>query len=190
MTALFPLHTVLVPGGLLPLRLFETRYLDLVSECLREDKGFGVILIEQGSEVGAPPDIFTTGTYARIIDWQQNLDGLLGITIEGQRRFRVLDSKPRSNQLLEARITWLEEGEDKTVSALKADIIPWLKQIADSIPLSLTDESGRDRTAGWASYRLLELLPLEMPIKQRLLEIDDPVQRLETLYTLFQDEHS
>lgn len=184
---LFPLHTILVPGGLLPLRIFEARYLDLVSACLREDKGFGVILIEQGYEVGEPAQVFPVGTYARISDWQKYPDGLLGITIEGQRRFRVRETQTRPNRLLEARIDWLEEDGDGPVTALDGGVLAGLRTFVESISLSFADDTGRERSLAWVSYRLLERLPLAMPVKQSLLETDDAKERLEKLCALLQE---
>ena len=86
---LFPLSTVLFPEGELKLRLFEPRYLDMVSECLRMDTGFGICLISAGKEAGQAAEFFSLGTYARIIDFEQMSDGLLGINVRGERRFRV-----------------------------------------------------------------------------------------------------
>lgn len=188
---LFPLHTVLVPGALLPLRIFETRYLDLVSECLRATSGFGVNLIKQGSEVGKPASVHPTGTYARIVDWQKQPDGLLGITIEGQHRFRVRATQVRPNRLLEARVDWLQEDGDGPVTELDSEILVWLRGFAGSVSLSLIDEAGRERSQAWVSYRLLELLHLPLPVKQVLLEVDAPAVRLEKLCSLLRgaDDH-
>ena len=141
---LFPLHTVLVPGGSVPLRLFEARYLDLVSRCLRDASGFGVNLIERGSEVGEPAAVYPVGTLARIADWRQLPDGLLGITVEGHDRYRVLETRIRPDRLLEARVAWLAEGEDRAVTELDDEFLSWLKTLADLVQLSLKDESGRD----------------------------------------------
>jgi len=80
---LFPLHTVLFPGGPLPLRIFEARYLDMVSDCLKRDRGFGVVLIEQGREVGEAASCHEVGTLARIIDWDKRDHGLLEIICQG-----------------------------------------------------------------------------------------------------------
>ena len=88
---LFPLHTVLFPGGLLPLRIFESRYLDMISDCLRNDRGFGVCLISAGREVGDGAECFDVGTLARIQDWDSTPDGLLGIIARGEQRFDSLD---------------------------------------------------------------------------------------------------
>ena len=89
---LFPLNTVLFPGGPLPLRIFETRYIDMVKDCVKDDAPFGVLLIREGGETGAATT-HTVGTLARITDWYQGSDGLLGVTAVGERRFRLLSSE-------------------------------------------------------------------------------------------------
>ena len=94
---LFPLHTVLYPHGRMPLRIFEPRYVDMVSECMKTGRGFGVCLIRQGSETGPAATCFNTGTYAEIIDFSRQADGLLTITIEGKRRFKVLQTGVQNN---------------------------------------------------------------------------------------------
>ena len=96
---LFPLHTVLFPGGPLPLRIFEARYLDMVSQCLQEDSGFGVCMIRHGREVGEPASTENMGVVARIVDWHQRHDGLLGITAIGEQRFRIASVRIQDNQL-------------------------------------------------------------------------------------------
>ena len=96
---LFPLRTVLFPGGPLPLRIFEQRYLDMISSCLKRDEPFGVVLIRSGSEVGSA-EVYDSGTLARITDWYQGSDGLLGITATGTDRFRIRSSSRQPDGLL------------------------------------------------------------------------------------------
>jgi Lon protease-like protein len=95
---LFPLGTVLFPGGPLPLRIFEQRYLDMISSCLKNDSRFGVLLIRTGKETG-DATTHSVGTLARIVDWYQGSDGLLGITAIGEERFRLLQSERQENGL-------------------------------------------------------------------------------------------
>ena len=85
---LFPLRTVLFPGGPQPLRVFEPRYLDMLSRCMKTDSRFGVILIQEGQETG-PADLWEVGTAARVVDWYMGSDSVLGITTLGTRRFRL-----------------------------------------------------------------------------------------------------
>ncbi|HEY7377666.1 MAG TPA: LON peptidase substrate-binding domain-containing protein, partial [Steroidobacteraceae bacterium] len=96
--ALFPLNTVLFPGGPLPLRIFEPRYIDMVRRCLREQRGFGVVLIRSGNEVG-PAEFESVGTLARIVDFHALSDGLLGLVNVGERRFRVISRRRQDDGL-------------------------------------------------------------------------------------------
>lgn len=178
---LFPLHTVLFPGGVLPLRIFERRYLELVADCLRNDCGFGVCLIRSGHEVGDAAEAFTVGTLARIQDWDNTPEGLLAITVRGERRFRVLRCEVRADQLSVARIEWLDEPATVALPLEYAPLARLLEHLLDdldppfrTLPRALDD-------AGWVGARLIELLPLDPLEKQVLLELDDPLRRLTTV---------
>ena len=105
--ALFPLNTVLFPGGPLVLRIFEARYLDLVKRCMRDGTGFGVVQIREGQEAGGPALTFDVGTYARIVDFSQQPDGLLGIRALGERRFRIVERRRARDGLNLADVEWL-----------------------------------------------------------------------------------
>lgn len=181
---LFPLNTVLFPGGCLPLRIFEARYLDMVSQCLRTDQGFGVCLIRKGSEVGGAAQCFETGTYARIVDWNQQADGLLGIKVSGEQRFRIIHSAISANKLLEAEIEWLQ---DEPPLDLPDDFQPLREmfiQLVQQLRLPYQDELEKSADAVWLGHRLAELLPFELEIKQALLELPDSIERMQHLQTL------
>src|SRR3569623_49234 len=107
---LFPLNSVLFPGGVLPLRIFEPRYMEMVSVCMKEQSGFGVSLILSGKEVGEAATTYEVGTLVNIIDWDQRDDGLLGITVQGQQRFRIHATNVRSSQLVMAEVELLDEA--------------------------------------------------------------------------------
>ena len=109
---IFPLNVVLFPEGDLQLRLFEPRYIDMVRNCMKDDTGFGICLIKDGKEAGEAAQIFPLGTYSRIVDWEQMDDGLLGITVVGERRFRVETSKLQQDNLRTAEVTWLDEQDE------------------------------------------------------------------------------
>ncbi|KAB7623020.1 LON peptidase substrate-binding domain-containing protein [Alkalilimnicola sp. S0819] len=178
---LFPLHTVLFPGGLLRLRVFEPRYLDLVRDCLRNDAPFGVCLIERGLEVGPAALPYALGTSARIIDWERAPNGLLGITVRGERRFRIYDVHVGALELQMGDIEWLPEAPELALpdeySALAARLERILAQsgcLPESEPLRFND-------AYWVGCRLAEVLPLRLEDKQALLALDDPVALLASL---------
>jgi len=177
-TLLFPLSTVLFPGGRLPLRIFEPRYLDLVSECLREDREFGICYLKSGSEVGPAAEPHAVGTLARITDWHQYDDGLLGIIALGETRFRLGATATRENGLLTGSILRFEDqparalpGEYEPLKKITGKLIERAGLLYDGLPTNYDD-------ATWLSFRLAELLPLPLAHKQRLLELEDPIDRL------------
>ena len=181
---LFPLNTVLFPGGPLPLRIFETRYVDMVRRCMREDCPFGVVLIRAGAEVGAVGDTAEIGTTARIVDFHSLADGLLGITCMGERKFRILKRWQQSDGLNLADIEFVpaEEaaevpGEFLHLGELLRKVLPELGELYAEVPKHFND-------ASWVGHRLAEILPVALSEKQHCLELDDPVLRLQRLNPL------
>lgn len=183
---LFPLHTVLFPGGPLPLRVFEPRYLQMIGDCLRNEGCFGVCLISDGREVGEAATPHDTGTTARIIDWHQRHDGLLGITARGERRFRVLAREVQRNQLTVAKVELLPDDAELEVPDKYLPLAELVRRILDQAGHYYADLPRRYGDAAWVGYRLSELLPLSLPRRQYLLEIEDPVARLEQLFDLLE----
>lgn len=178
---IFPLRTVLFPDGPLQLRIFEPRYLDMVSQCLRDETGFGVCLIAEGSEVGQPAKPYRTGTLARIVDWQQRRDGLLGITALGQQRFRIQKTQTMPNRLLTADVEILASTGSDALPPQPTTIHNMLERILELEELGYAYTTARWDSAHWLSCRLAEILPLEMSVRQQLLEMDAPHDRLRTL---------
>ena len=156
---LFPLRTVLYPGGPLPLRIFEPRYLDMVSSCMKSDSPFGVVLIRRGTETG-PASTYDVGTLAKIADWYQGSDGLLGITALGKQRFRLAEVERQDDGLNVAQIDVIAE---ETTVALPPDYQP-MAQILAGVLGNLgrlyenLDKNYED--ASWVSYRFAEILPI------------------------------
>jgi Lon protease-like protein len=180
--ALFPLEAVLFPGGLLDLRIFERRYLDMVSRCAREDAAFGVCLILKGQETGTPAIPAAVGTLARIRDFHTLPDGLLGIRVEGTERFRVTTTRVRDNGLVHGRVqVWPPEPSLPlpVEHALLAEILERLHDRPGGRH-ALVDRACYD-DAVWVGYRLAEALPLATTERQHLLQLDDPLQRLDGL---------
>ncbi len=178
--ALFPLRTVLFPGGPLELRIFEPRYLDMIRGVLKTQTEFGVVQILTGGEVGASETV-EVGTGARIVDFSELPDGLLGISCRGTRRFRVKSRRQQRDGLNLGVVAWLEEPG---TIALPPAFRP-LGQFAESLLAEFADTYSGTETklddAGWVGYRLSEILPLSPAEKQRSLELDDPVERLALL---------
>jgi Lon protease-like protein len=174
---LFPLSTVLYPGGPLPLRIFEPRYLDMISKCLRDDSPFGVLLIRSGSETG-PATTYEIGTLARIKDWYQGSDGLLGVTAIGEQRFRLISTERQPDGLNVGEIELLESedhfslpDEFKPLAQVLAGVLDDLGRLYESLDRQYED-------AGWVGYRFAEILPISPEQKQSCLEADDAMQRL------------
>lgn len=189
--ALFPLNTVLFPGGPLPLRIFETRYTDMVRRCMREESAFGVLLIRAGVEAGEVASSADIGTSARIVDFSQLPDGLLGISCRGERRFRVVSRRRQADGLNFATIEWLPAepktavpGEYQHLANLLRRVLPELGEIYQSVPKHFDD-------ASWVGSRLVEILPISLGDKQACLEMTDPLERLARLSPLIRrDEES
>jgi uncharacterized protein len=179
---LFPLNTVLYPGGRLQLRIFEPRYLDLVRECTRTGSAFGVCLILEGTEVGAPARPAAVGTLAHITDFSHRDDGLLGIATEGGQRFHVARTRVRSDGLLRGDVELWPNETPHQVPVEFALLPTILERLIETMgpqwrhaPRSSYDD------AGWVGFRLAELLPLAGEEQQQLLEMTDPLQRLAAL---------
>lgn len=183
---LFPLNTVLFPEGELQLRIFEPRYLDMVSECLRNGKGFGICLIREGNEAGEPADFFLKGTYVKIIDWDQMEDGLLGITVRGEQRFKVERTVLQKDNLCLGNVILLDEDEEALPMSYKG-FSDLLKEIGNRYELPFINEKERFREAAWVSDRLAELLPFDINAKQLLLEMDNALNRFDYMQALLEN---
>jgi len=182
---LFPLGTVLFPEGRLGLRVFEPRYLDMASQCLRGDGAFGICLIRDGHEVGQAAHPHDIGTEARIVDWDRNDDGLLGLTVHGGRRFRVETTRVQPDNLLLAEVSWLADEVVPLPTEYMA-IADLLRQLLQQVEPDRASESERFSDADWVGYRLAECLPLYPEQKQALLAQDDPLVRLQALAAVVQ----
>jgi len=179
-TPLFPLRTVLYPGGPLPLRIFETRYLDMISDCLKKDAPFGVLLIRNGSETG-PSSTYGVGTLARIVDWYQGSDGLLGVTAVGGRRFRLASCRRQPDGLNLGEIELLPEDVPAALPPEYRPLADILAGVLDDLGRLYEDLEKHYDDAVWVGYRFAEILPLPPEQKQLCLEADDPFRRLELM---------
>jgi uncharacterized protein len=184
---IFPLRTVLFPQGLLPLKIFEQRYLEMTKACIRDATPFGVCLIQYGSEVGEPAVPFQVGCTAKIEQWDMPHLGMFHLVCRGETVFRIVERYTAGNGLITALV---QERPAPTRQALRAEhqqLGALLEQIIDKLgserfpaPLALDD-------AEWVGLRLAEALPLEPTIKQGLLEADDAHARLDQLVALLRD---
>ncbi|WP_426143952.1 LON peptidase substrate-binding domain-containing protein [Pseudomonas sp. DWP3-1-2] len=185
---LFPLNAVLFPGCLLDLQLFEARYLDMISRCMKQGESFGVVCITEGKEVGdAPAGYSLIGCEAVVRDFQQQDNGLLGIRVEGGRRFRVLSTEAQRDQLLIAQVQWLDEPQERPLQEEDADLVALLAALAEhpmvaALNMGLT-ATGQQSLANQLAY----LLPFTEEDKIELLEIDDAEERLDAIQNLLDE---
>jgi hypothetical protein len=175
---LFPLQTVLFPGGPLSLRIFEARYLDMIASVLRGDNRFGVVAIRAGSEVGEA-ETFTVGTTAEIVDWQ-DVGGLLAITAVGRDSFTIEESSRRPDGLYVGRVAFLEEPPATPLPPEHSQLKSLLKTLLAELPSYARVATGYD-DAAWVGARLAETLPFTLVLKQSLLETRDARARLDKI---------
>ena len=185
---LFPLSTVLFPGCVLDLQVFEARYLDMIARCMKQGSGFGVVCILEGSETGdIEPDIAGIGCEARVSDFQKQDNGLLGIRVEGGRRFEVLNTELQRDNLLVADVHWLDEIPEQPLQEEDQDLLALLKALAEHPMVAAlnmnTEVSGQQSLANQLAY----LLPFTEEDKIDLLQLDDPQQRLDAIQMLLDE---
>jgi len=184
---LFPLNTVLFPGCLLDLQIFEARYLDMIGRCMKQGTGFGVVCIVEGEQVGkAPPVVASIGCEAVIRDFVQQDNGLLGIRVEGVRRFELSQTEVQKDQLLVGEVHWLAEQADSPLAEQDEDLLALLVALGEHPMVEALDMprdiDGRQALANQLAY----LLPFMEEDKLDLLAIDSPAQRLEEIQKLLE----
>ena len=178
---LFPLNAVVFPGGRLPLRIFEQRYLDMVKQAIADDMPFGICAIREGAETGAPAVPYTVGTRVHVTDWDMPQAGILHIDTQAEERFVVRSTRTEPGGLL--------TGSVEAVSAEPASAIPAELELAVEILRHIIGEYGTAHfpaphefdNAAWVGFRLSEVLPLKLSVKQNLLEMNDSAMRLRIL---------
>ncbi|MCS3847072.1 hypothetical protein GGR70_002082 [Xanthomonas campestris] len=179
---LFPLHSVLLPGATIGLRVFERRYLDLVRDCGRTGSSFGVCLILDGSDVGAPAVPAAYGTEVRIEDFDVGADGVLVLRLRGTRRFRVQRSRVRDNGLVVGEVSWCEPDSDDELRPEHGLLATVLERMLEQVGGEFASAGpGLLDQSAWVGWRLAELLPLSEGQRLSLLQEDDPHRRLEQL---------
>jgi len=184
---LFPLDTVLFPGCKLDLQLFEARYLDMVSRCMKEGHGFGVVCIVEGEEVGAAASSFSTfGCEALIRDWQQRPNGLLGIRVEGGRRFKVLSAEVQRDQLTVAEVEWLEPEQELPLQAEHADLVALLEALGQHPLVEALGMGGAAAGQRALASQLAYLLPFQPEQKLHLLQLGEPRMQLELIQSFLE----
>lgn len=190
---LFPLKTVLFPRGVLPLRVFEARYIDMVRVCMKSGQPFGVVLIKSGQEVGMAAEPETVGTLADITHWDMQDAGVLLLRVQGSQRFRILETRVLPDQRLEARIELLPADIEGPLDDQHLQCATALKAVMDNVLAKLRSEHGADfdspfseplafDSTTWVTNRWCELLPIPLKARQKLLELDDARTRLNIIH--------
>jgi Lon protease-like protein len=183
---IFPLNSVVLPRGKVPLQLFEPRYIDMLTGCMKNDHGFVITLLREGAETGRAASFYETGTYVRIIDFQQLDNGLLGITVEGDAKVSITSSWQQGDGLNLGEIEFLPTEAPADIPTVFHELPSVLRAlfrhpVIHELGMSVDYEDARD--VGW---RLTELLPLDKQEKQHLMEMQDPLARLSHLQALLE----
>jgi len=176
---IFPLNTVLFPGGRLPLRVFEQRYIEMTKQCIANDRPFGVCQIKEGRETGTPAVPESVGCLARIVEWDMPQLGVFQLQTEGMQRFRILSSEVARNGLISATIETLPNEEQVAPSSALCSEV--LKAIIEKVGAEHFPSPQRFDDAAWIGYRLSEILPIDRDTRQRMLQLSDPTERLAQL---------
>ena len=186
---LFPLRSVLFPGGRLPLKIFEQRYMEMAKVCLKESSSFGICLLVAGEEVArpgqAPAAPEEVGTLAHIADWDMPQLGVLNIVAQGGDRFRVLRHWVEPSGLLRGEIEVVPEPAVLTIPGAYARLVPLLRAIVDDMADTAPNAPAKPHRffdANWLGMRYAEVLPIPLAARQKLLEIEDGIDRLEIIY--------
>lgn len=175
---IFALRTVVFPGALLPLRVFEARYMDMCKDCLKDGTPFGICSIVAGSEVGAPAAFAAVGTLSKITDWDMEQLGILSIVCTGGARFVVDEREVMPDGLARACVRLLEEESPSSAMPPPAILAELLQKLIEKIGDDRFTAERNYRNANWVSYRLAEILPIKLSVKQQLLEVNDSSVRL------------
>jgi Lon protease-like protein len=185
---IFPLGTVLFPGGVLPLRIFEVRYVEMAKDCLKERTPFGVCLIREGAEVGAPAVPEPVGCLARIAECDVEELGILKVKAQGLERFRIVSTDVNRDGLVVGRVEDLHAEPEVREAPGLAQCAEFVRKVMAGIGPERFTEPYRFEDASWVGFRLAEILPLRMDVKQKLLELTDATLRLAILHKFLQQQ--
>ena len=185
---IFPLQTVLFPGGALPLKIFEVRYVDMAKACLKDGSLFGVALIREGQEVGTPAVPENIGCLARIADCDVEELGVLKVRAEGLERFRLVSSEVNRQGLIIGEVERVDTELETNAAPGLEECAEFLRKAIAGIGAERFVEPFRFDDATWVGFRLAEILPLRIDVKQKLLELTDATMRLAVLHKFLQTQ--
>lgn len=199
---LFPLNSVLFPGGVVPLRVFEPRYTDMVRDCLRDNTPFGIVNIVRGTDMAAAPEHHVVGTLATVVDFDMHEPGILMIAAQGGQRFRVVSTQSQSNGLIRAEVSLIDSELEEAVPEPLDACVKLLVQITAQLEnqFAQAEKEGvkpfifpiakpyNFEQAGWLANRYAELMPIKQSQRQALLEQMDPVARLAWIHDFLKEK--
>lgn len=181
---IFPLGTVLYPDGPLPLRIFEQRYVDMTKACIAADSVFGVCLILDGREAGTPAVPHAVGCTARIAEWTVPSPGLFTLLATGESVFRIQERRVQSDGLIRATVDIMPSAPPQAIDARYAGLITLFERVTEALGTERYAQTLRRDDAAWVCHRLMESLPLPLAARQRLLELQDPLEKQALLWEL------
>ena len=181
---LFPLKSIVLPGGIFPLRIFERRYINMVKDCIKNDTGFCIVLTRNNSNNKYIDDVYNYGCLVKITDWDQLEDGLLGITVSGQSKIHVIDCGLNENDLLCGNIEAVPDEKEYMIPQKYLILSKFYKRIYPGIKNFISYKRERYSDATWIGFRLTECLPLDSSTKNKLIATNDAIERLEKLYEI------
>ena len=178
---IFPLRSIVLPGGLFPLRIFERRYLDMVTECIKSNEGFCISLVKKEEPDTYVKDIFEYGSWVNISDWDKLQDGLLGITVEGKNIVKISNAILDKENLLRGEIKKLDSEKEYLIPQKYLVLSKFYKKIYPNLKNFINFKEERFADASWIGFRLTELLPIELELKADLISTTDAIERLEKI---------
>jgi Lon protease-like protein len=185
---LFPLNTVLFPDCVLDLQIFEARYLDMITRCMKQGTGFGVVCLLEGDEAGNGEVLYApVGCEAMVVDFNPQNNGLLGIRVKGTRRFEVKSCETQRDRLLLGEVEYLYEFREEPLSSDEDDLLALLNALAEHPMVAALGMLDGARTQQSLANQLGYLLPFLNGDKLRLLCLDDPRERLDNIQTLLDE---
>ena len=181
---IFPLKSIVLPGGVFPLRIFERRYLDMVTSCIRENTGFCIALVQKEDENRYIDQVYDVMSYVEITDWNKLEDGIFGISVEGKTLAKVKKCALDENNLLIGQIEVIEPEKEFMVPQKYQLLSKFYRKIYPGIKDYINFKNERYADASWVGYRLTECLPLDLKTKASLISLDDAILRLERIYEI------
>lgn len=181
---IFPLQRVVFPDSVLRLQIFEQRYLEMISQQLSANQGFGVTLIRKGFEAGKAAIPYRYGTYVNIVDFDQKDNGLLMITCLGEKRFQIHQQQIMDNHLIKADVSWLDSLQERMIGDEQSELVALLSELSQHPQVDIIDAPDKWNELGFVIERLTEYMPISELQKQAFLETSDLDLRIAMLYQM------